>query len=326
LSRIRLEPSALYCLFCVNIDGLTRIGNLVPAGGCFGGVDLEFNLALVFMVRNHTYNLMGQPITQKQKSLGFAYHRPNPQSVLRVFCFPYAGSGIIAYRNWAAGLPLDIEICPIQLPGRGHRIRQPLFTECSALVTTLENDVKAYADKPFVFFGHSMGALLAFEVARRLGSREGPLHLFVSGRSAPQIPRRHKRKLSDLPDGELLQELRRLDGTPSQILARPEMVKEMLPVLRADFSVVESYSYQATPPLTCPISAYAGSEDAIIKQDVEAWSRQTTSTFSFTAFPGGHFFIQTSQRLLLEVLRRELSRYTRQNDRDALPPPYDGQG
>jgi medium-chain acyl-[acyl-carrier-protein] hydrolase len=244
-----------------------------------------------------------------QNTFNFAYHRANPQSVLRLFCFPYAGSGIVAYRNWAEALPSEVEVCPIQLPGRGHRIRQPLCTEYSALVAALVHDVKAYADKPFAFYGHSMGALLAFEGARMLRSEgsPGPLHLFVSGRSAPQVPRRKRKKLSDLPEDELLEELRRLEGTPAQILERPHMVKAMLPMLRADFSVVETYSYQDGPPLSCPISAYAGTEDTIEKKDMEAWSSQTTSTFSFAAFPGGHFFIQSSEPLLLEVLGKELS-------------------
>jgi surfactin synthase thioesterase subunit len=250
-----------------------------------------------------------------QETLTFGYHRQNLQSVLRLFCFPYAGSGIIAYRNWAAELPSEIEVCPIQLPGRGHRIGEPLFTECSALVAALENDIRAYADKPFVFFGHSMGALLAFEVARNLRRDEhrGPVHLFVSGRAAPQIPGKMS-ALSNLPDTEFLQELLCLGGIPPQVLERPDIVKTMLPMVRADFSVVESYSYQAAPPLTCPISAYAGSDDTILPQDTEIWSTQTTSTFSFTVFPGAHFFIQTSERLLLEVLRKELSQYTGRND------------
>lgn len=245
---------------------------------------------------------------QRQGSPTFGYYRPNPQSILRLFCFPYAGSGIVMYRTWASKLPREVEVCPIQLPGRGVRISQPLCTEHSALAATLEDDIKAYSDKPCAFFGHSMGALLAFEVARNLRQhgQQGPLHLFVSGRSAPQVPRRRKKKLSNLPDDEFLEELRYLGGTPARVLERPEMVKTMIPALRADFSVVETYSYQEGPPLTCAISAYAGSEDTIERQDIEAWASQTTTLFSFTSFPGGHFFIHTSESLLLEALGKEL--------------------
>ena len=182
--------------------------------------------------------------TTQASSLWLGRRKLVPHARLRLFCFPYAGGTAQIYRQWPDYLPTDVEVCSIQLPGRGSQLQQPAFTRLLALVEPLTETIARHLDKPFVFFGHSMGALIGFEVARRLrreGRRE-PEGLFVSGRRAPQIDEPEPVTFN-LPDAELLDELRRLNGTPEEVLDNPDLLQLMLPILRADFEVCQTYSY-----------------------------------------------------------------------------------
>jgi medium-chain acyl-[acyl-carrier-protein] hydrolase len=237
-----------------------------------------------------------------------ACRKPNPQARLRLFCFPYAGTGASIFRNWADGLPDDIEVCPVQFPGRGTRLTESPFTQLSTLVEALAEDLVPILDKPFAFFGHSLGALVAFELARHLSKGSGvqPIRLFVSGDRAPHLPPRH-RPIHALPTGEFLTELRRLNGTPGQILENVELMQIMVPVLRADFSVYETYVYATEPPLNCFISGFGGLQDQrVSREDLEAWRDQTNDAFSLRMFPGDHFFLNATRPLLLQLLSQEL--------------------
>jgi medium-chain acyl-[acyl-carrier-protein] hydrolase len=237
-----------------------------------------------------------------------ACRKPNPHARLRLFCFPYAGTGASIFRTWPDGLPEDVEVCPVELLGRGTRLMETPFTQLAPLVQALAQALTPLLDKPFAFFGHSLGALVAFELARQLRRQSGvqPVHLFVSADRAPQIPHRD-RPLHALPEGEFLLELRRLNGIPRKVLEEVELMQIMLPVLRADFAVYESYVYSTEPPLNCPISAFGGLQDyRVSRDDLEAWRDQTSVSFSLRMFPGDHFFWQTTQPLLLQVLSQEL--------------------
>jgi medium-chain acyl-[acyl-carrier-protein] hydrolase len=237
-----------------------------------------------------------------------ACRRPNAQARLRLFCFPYAGSGASIFRTWSDGLPADVEVCPVQFPGRGTRLAETPFTQLSPLVQTLAQAMVPLLDKPFAFFGHSLGALVGFELARQLRRQSGvqPVRLFVSADRAPQIPRRD-RPIHALPEGEFLEELRRLNGIPGKVLEEAELMQIMLPVLRADFAVYETYAYATEPPLNCPISTLGGLQDhRVSRGDLEAWRDQTSDSFSLRMFPGDHFFWNTTQPLLLQVLSQEL--------------------
>ncbi|MGB6484765.1 MAG: alpha/beta fold hydrolase [Candidatus Acidiferrales bacterium] len=234
--------------------------------------------------------------------------KPNPQARLRLFCFPYAGTGASIFRTWSDGLPADFEVCPVEFLGRGTRLMETPFTQLAPLVQVLAQDLVPLLDKPFAFFGHSLGALIGFELARQLRRQSGvqPVRLFVSADRAPQIPRRD-RPLHALPDGEFLVELRRLNGIPRKVLEEVELMQIMLPVLRADFAVYETYVYSTEPPLNCPISAFGGLQDyRVNRSDLEAWRDQTSVSFSLRMFPGDHFFWHTAQPLLLQVLSQEL--------------------
>ena len=234
------------------------------------------------------------------------FRKPDPQSRLRLFCFPYAGAGALIFHKWSDALPRDIEVCPIQLPGRGTRLTEPPFTKLPGLVEALARVLVPLLDKPFAFFGHSLGALIGFELARQIRRQHGlhPVRLFVSAGRAPQIPHRAP-PIHTLPDNEFLAELRRLNGTPRELLDHEELMEVMLPIVRADFALYETYLYSAEPPLTCPISAFGGLQDRKVSaSDLEAWRSQTSASFSLRMFPGDHFFLK--EPLLLQALSQEL--------------------
>jgi surfactin family lipopeptide synthetase A len=237
-----------------------------------------------------------------------ACRKPNPQARLRLFCFPYAGTGPSIFRAWSDGLPADVEVCLVQLPGRGTRLMETPFTRLSPLVQTLAQAMVPLLDKPFAFFGHSLGALVAFELARQLRRQAGvqPVRLFISADRAPQLPQRD-RPIHALPEAEFLVELRRLNGIPGRVLEEADFMQSMLPVLRADFAVYETYVYSTEPPLNCPFSLFGGLQDhRVSRGDLEAWRDQTNGSFSLRMFPGDHFFLNTTQPLLLQVLSQEL--------------------
>lgn len=235
--------------------------------------------------------------------------RPNPQARLRLICFPYAGGGGSVFRTWVDGLPITVEVCAIHLPGRGSRITEPPFTELLPLVQALSRDLLPYlTDKPCAFFGHSMGALIGFELIRELRRQRArtPLHLFVSGRGAPHIPNPDP-PIHDLPETEFVAELRRFNGTPKEVLEHPELMQLLIPALRADFAVCETYSYTVDAPLDCPISAFGGLDDHDVSRDrLEAWGDQSSASFSLRMFRGNHFFLHTVEQLLLQIVAKVL--------------------
>ena len=231
-----------------------------------------------------------------------------PKAKLRLFCFPYAGGNASTFHSWAHKLPDEIEVCGVQLPGRGERIRQQAYTHISTLLPALIEGIQPSLDKPFVFFGHSMGALLSFELSRRLRELGAPLPLqmFLSGRAAPQLPDPEPPKHL-LPEDEFISELSRLNGTPRQILEHRDLMQLVIPLLRADFAVCETYVYVDQPPFDCPFSVMGGVQDTQVTRDrLEAWRKQTTGPFSLRMFPGDHFFLTTSERLVLESLYRDV--------------------
>jgi medium-chain acyl-[acyl-carrier-protein] hydrolase len=232
------------------------------------------------------------------------------QARLRLFCFPYAGGAAQIFRHWHLHLSAFVEVAAVQLPGRGSHIREKPFLNLSDLVSAAASALAPYMNCPFAFFGHSMGALIAFELARyqrREGRRE-PVHLFLSGCRAPQLPSRSA-DTYDLPEAEFLDELRRLNGTPAEVIDHPELIQLMLPMLRADFAVAQTYKYAPELPLPTPMTVFSGSEDGEIEpESVTAWREQTTATFSLHTLPGDHFFIHFSESLLLQIVARELNR------------------
>jgi medium-chain acyl-[acyl-carrier-protein] hydrolase len=237
-----------------------------------------------------------------------AGRKPNPRARLRLFCFPYAGGAASVFREWSDGLPADVEVCPIQLPGRGTRLTEPPYSRLSLLVEALIEALLPLLDKPFALFGHSLGSLVSFELARQIWANHQvrPVRLFVSAGPAPQIPRRNS-PIHDLPEREFMAELRRLNGIPAELLSNKELMDVVLPSLRADFELFESYRYLSGPPLNCPISTFGGlNDDRVNHDDLEAWRDQTAVSFTIRMFPGDHFFLKSTQPLLLRALSQEL--------------------
>jgi len=242
-----------------------------------------------------------------------AYREVNPRARLRLFCFPYAGGGASAYRGWAALLPADVEVCPVQLPGRESRLREPAFDRLEPLIQALLEALQPHLGLPFAFFGHSMGAMLSFELARELRRRGGPLplHLFVSGRRAPQVPAREE-NIHDLPEPEFLAKLRELNGTPEEVLQHAELMRLLIPVLRADFAVNETYVFRPEEPLDLGISAFGGlGDEEVSREDIVGWSEHARRAFRLRMLPGDHFFLHGARDLLTESLARDLAELTR---------------
>ena len=241
------------------------------------------------------------------------HRKCNPGARLRLFCFPYAGGGAVVYRKWSQSLPATVEVCPVELPGRASRLQEPPFTKLLPLVHSLAQAIRAHLDKPFAFFGHSMGGVIGFELARHLRDEYGfgPSHLFVSGCPAPEMVNLDPPTFN-LPEPEFFEELRRLNGTPKEVLEHPELMQLMLPLLRADFELTETYVYSSGRPLDCPISAFGGLRDDVVsREQLEAWLHHTSAGFSLRMFPGDHFFLQTAQTHLLRVLSDELCQLVR---------------
>jgi medium-chain acyl-[acyl-carrier-protein] hydrolase len=236
--------------------------------------------------------------------------RPNDGARARFLCFHHAGGGASAFRPWVGELSDKLDLCAVQLPGRESRLRETPFTRLEDMVPAVAHAIQPVLDRPFVFFGHSLGAMVAFEVARELARRggPGPIHLFVSGRRGPTRPDRGPR-LSHLIGDAFVEEVRkRWDGIPAPVLEEPELLELLLPTLRADLSVVESYEYVPGPALECAITALGGTEDPSAEAtDLAAWRDHTRSAFSMRMFPGGHFFVQTARSEVLAAVRSDLA-------------------
>jgi surfactin synthase thioesterase subunit/glycosyltransferase involved in cell wall biosynthesis len=227
-------------------------------------------------------------------SIWFPFMEAAPGVGLRLFCFPYAGAGAAAYRPWIGKLGASVAVSPARLPGRETRMAESPFTDMAHLVAALHNAIVPFLDIPFAFFGHSMGAVIAFELARALRrhNEAEPVCLIASGARAPQF------RLGHVPppeptEQEFLEELRMREGTPRDVLENEELLRFVMPALRADAALYRTYVYVPGPPLEYPVIAYGGTEDHNVEErHVQAWGEQTSAQFQRRMLPGGHFFLQ----------------------------------
>jgi medium-chain acyl-[acyl-carrier-protein] hydrolase len=237
--------------------------------------------------------------------------RPVPAPRIRLYCFCYAGGNAASFVNWQPLIDQRIEICAVQLPGRGSRFTEKPFDDLGSLIAVLTNVLAQQPAMPFAFFGHSLGGLLAFEVTRamRNAGQALPLHLFVSGCSAPRY-RSPSKGYHRLDDDALLAVLQQYNGTPPDILAHRELMALLLPTIRADFALVEKYAYREEPLLNVPMTVLGGKVDAAIEspQQIHGWLEETSAPGRVRWFKGDHFFIHSEQHAVLDCLVSELVR------------------
>ena len=213
------------------------------------------------------------------------------------------------FRQWTDHLPPEIELCGIQPPGRENRLREPPFSQISPLVEILAEVLEPSLNLPYALFGHSVGAIVGFELARELRRRYGatPAHFFVSGRRAPQLPLREA-PIHQLSDGAFTEALRLYNGTPELVLQESELMQLLLPALRADFTINETYVYSPETPFNCRISAFGGLQDRkVSSEDLAAWREQSSRSFTLRMFPGDHFYLNQARALLLKAVCLELN-------------------
>lgn len=234
---------------------------------------------------------------------------------LQLFCLPYSGASAMFYSRWRRRVPSWLEIHPVELPGRGTRFGEELPSDLVSLAADLAKDIRRQLKQPYAIFGHSLGALLGFEVAHALSALgcPQPLSLCASGTSAP-TRREDGRRGYDKPktDDELITDLREFEGTPEEVLENEELLSLTLPILRADFLLCGLYRYRPRPSLGCHIHVLAGRSDDVSTEQLIAWHEETTGDFSLDMFEGGHFFIHDEEPHFLRTLKKHLASDIRQ--------------
>lgn len=249
---------------------------------------------------------------EKLSSDWLVYPKPIPRASFRLFCFPYAGAGSMVYRTWPEGLPPQVEVVSLLFPGRESRLRTAPYVTMQPLVEALVEEILPTLDRPFAFYGHSLGGLIAFELARELRRRGHPLPtaLFIASRRAPHLPDPH------LPIAGLSREAfaqaiqQRYNGIPKIIQQDRDLMDLFIGILKADFSVLETYQYVQEPAFDFSITAYIGSQDTTIHlQDAAAWQVHSHRSIAVQTFPGDHFFLQSQRLALLAALSNALGQY-----------------
>lgn len=250
------------------------------------------------------------------------------EAALTLFCLPYAGGSAAIYREWARRVPAWLKLVPLHMPGRGTRHGMRAMHQWPELLDLLIDDMQPHLQRPFAIFGHSMGALIGFELAHALRARLGRSPVWL-GVSACKAPSRRARELHWLtcPDAEFLDEVRSLKGMPDELLANREFMELVLPFLRADFHLCGSYDYRQRPPLQCPVLAIGGTQDEALVGDARnllAWQAESSGPFRLESLDAGHFFINTHRDALIELVVGSLARVLRHGERfdDALRRSY----
>lgn len=282
-------------------DIVTRIAALPP--------DKQAQLLQQLQLKQKTVQPVesASPRPQISEDGWIVRYEPDAQATLRLFCFPYAGGGASIFRSWPELLPAGIEVCAVQFPGHEYRLGEQAYTRLTSLVQALATAIHPYLDKPFAFFGHSMGALVSFELARRLRKAYGvgPVRLLLAAFRAPQLPNPNI-KIYHLPE-EVFKVVLRAEGIPERILQNEEIMQAMLPTLRADFELCDTYTYTTEPPLEMPFSIFGGLDDIRISTaDLDEWRIHSSAPSSLLMLPGSHFFIHSAQDLLLAAVSQDL--------------------
>jgi medium-chain acyl-[acyl-carrier-protein] hydrolase len=233
--------------------------------------------------------------------------RRSPNAKVRLFCFPYAGAGPSVFNEWKSLLPESVDLVGIVYPGRECRTAEPPARTLGELIEPLRAALQPYTDIPYAFFGHSMGAYVSFELARRL-SRSGnsPAHLFLSAAGAPHIA--EPNLIHHLAPADFLRQLIRLNGFPREVFRDPQLLSYALPILRADFTACETYRFEADAPCQSPMTVFGGDNDTRVdRHRLEAWRQLAGVSFAIRTFDGDHFYLREHRQALLGCVVRELN-------------------
>ncbi len=246
---------------------------------------------------------------QNLKSEWIIPFQPLSKPQLRLFCFANAGGSPAQFRTWQGQLPEDVEVCPIQLPGQGSRFREQPHTRVSSLIENLMEAITPSLDVPYAFWGYSMGSIIAFELARSLKASgyAAPTQLYIAARRAPHVTPRDT-PIHALPETAFIEAIQtRYNGIPAAVLQEPDLLALFLPVLRANFELIETHDYQSEDLLDCPVLAFGGLSDPTVNSaEINAWGELTHNTFQYFMFPGDHFFVQNHQPAILQILSKNI--------------------
>lgn len=236
----------------------------------------------------------------------FIIPEPKPKAAKRLFCFHCAGSAASMFYPWVKHLDSSQELIAIQLPGRGTQLGRPLLTDMNSVISYLGEAIAPYCDRPFVFLGHSLGALIALELTYKLknNNKALPERLVVAGKTPPHLT--PSIITYHLPDGEFIEVVKRYNGIPAEVLSDEGLMSLFMPVLRADFKILETYVHQNRPPLSCDLIALGGLEDSMVKpQHISEWKQYTSGNFDNRLFAGDHFFIKPHQQEVLKIISNQ---------------------
>jgi len=235
---------------------------------------------------------------------------PRPDAKVRLFCFPYAGSSaIVTYKYLVDSLPEFVEVCPVEFPGRGTRMGEKLIDNIEEILLNISKSFEDWLDKPFMFFGHSMGALISYELVFKIYGKYNklPLKLYVSAHKAPFLERggpiMHK-----LDKENFIRELKKMNGIAKELFEHSELMELMLPIIRNDYAVCENYSHKNKEKINIPITAFGGLYDKDVKEEhIKQWSEVTNSEFSHFLLEGDHFFITKEKEKFLNLFSKLLA-------------------
>jgi surfactin synthase thioesterase subunit len=231
---------------------------------------------------------------------------------LKLFCFPYAGGSGAVYNKWRKYLDKRIELAAVELAGRGRRIYDPLYDSTAEAVEDVYGMINSQLNGlPYSFFGHSMGGIIAYELARKLKElkRPQPVHIFFAGRGAPHVPAKDDKTIHQLPEQEFKKEIIELGGTPAEFFEHPELLDVLLPMIRSDFKISENYTFEEgreIEPLAYDMSVFIGKQEEVTAEQVHGWKDHTTGVCTVYYFEGEHFFINHQMERVVKIVNRTL--------------------
>lgn len=236
------------------------------------------------------------------------------KATINLYCLPFAGGNKYSYQKYTEKAPSFLNIIPLEYPGRGARMKELLIADADVLVNDLYNQIrKNGSDADYAIYGHSMGGLIGYLVARRLieNNHKPPLHLFITGTCGPSSPARSAKNRHLLPKDEFIEELKNLDGIPDEILQNDDLLSYIEPILRADFKTCETYTYQDQPPLNIPFTVITGTDEEMTTEDIQLWQKESDHAIDFRQIPGKHFFIFKYPRVIVDIISKKLSVHTK---------------